>query len=157
MAFCGFFPYENPKYSCIVLLRNANMGAGASSGVVLKNIARKMYAIGLLGNAPDYHVASKDKDVKNYPTLYASMNDLAYNNINRFLAVGQPHRYARPSAVSKGVPNVVGLNIREAIKILEDAGLSVMFTGAGMVTGQSLSAGSTYTRGQSINLTLRNY
>ncbi len=157
LAFCGFFPYDKPKYSCIVLLRNANMGAGASSGVVLKNIARKMYAIGLLGNAPDYRAAAKDESLKNYPTLYASMNDQAYANIDHFLGGSKPHRYARPTAVSKGVPNVVGLNIREAIKTLEDAGLSVVFTGSGMVTGQSLSAGSSYSRGQSINLTLRNY
>ena len=45
----------------------------------------------------------------------------------------------------------------EAIKILEDAGLNVSFTGSGMVTGQSLAAGSHYARGQRINLRLRNY
>ena len=67
------------------------------------------------------------------------------------------HQYARPPKAEKGVPNVLGLDIREAIKMLEDAGLTVHFTGAGMVTGQSLSAGSTYTRGQRIDLRLRNH
>jgi len=157
LAFCGFFPFDKPKYSCIVLMKNANVGAGASSGVVLKNIARKMYAIGLLGDAPDISTIDKDKEVKDFPTLYASMNDRAFESINRHLDVNKPHRYARPPLVTKGVPNVMGLNIREAVQILEDAGLSVSFTGTGMVTSQSVAAGSAITRGQSIQLTLRNY
>jgi cell division protein FtsI (penicillin-binding protein 3) len=136
----------------------ADRGAGASSGMVLKNIAVKMYARGLLGAAPSYAtVSEKDqKDIKNYPTLYASMGDHAYNNINHRLNIKKSHRFARPKAVDKGVPNVVGLNIREAIKLLEDAGLVVNFTGSGMVTSQSLSAGSQFARGQRIYLRLRN-
>jgi cell division protein FtsI (penicillin-binding protein 3) len=158
LAFCGFFPYDKPKYSCIVLMLGADRGAGASSGMVLKNIAVKMYARGLLGAAPSYAtVSEKDqKDIKNYPTLYASMGDQAYNNINHRLNIKKSHRFARPKAVDKGVPNVVGLNIREAIKLLEDAGLVVNFTGSGMVTSQSLSAGSQFARGQRIYLRLRN-
>lgn len=162
LAFCGFFPYDKPKYSCIVLMLGADRGAGACSGMVLKNIARKMYARGLLGLTPDYATDNnkgkkdKNKDVKNYPTLFASMNDNATKTIKKSLGVKNTHRYARPAKVEKGVPDVVGLNIREAIKLLEDAGLIVNFTGSGMVTGQSLSAGSQYARGQHIQLRLRN-
>ncbi len=154
LAFCGFFPYEHPKYSCIVLMLGADRGAGASSGMVMKNIALKMYAHGLLGETPNY--VEKPKDAKNYPTLYASMGDYVSNNIKRGLGIQAPHTYVRPKQVEKGVPNVIGLSVREAIKILEDAGLSVSFTGSGMVTGQSLAAGSHYARGQRINLRLRN-
>ena len=158
LAFCGFFPYDKPKYSCIVLMLGADRGAGASSGMVLKNIALKMYARGLLGTPPDYASDSdkNKKEVKNYPTLFASMNDNAAKSLKKGLGVKNTHRYARPAKVEKGVPDVVGLNIREAIKVLEDAGLIVNFTGSGMVTGQSLSAGSQYARGQRIQLRLRN-
>ena len=154
LAFCGFFPFENPKYSCIVLMMNANVGAGASSGLTMKNIALKMYAHGLLGETPNYAV--KPKEAKDYPTLFASMGDYAANNIRRGLGVQAPHSYARPKRVEKGVPDVVGLNVREAIRMLEDAGLNVTFTGSGYVAGQSLAAGSSYARGQRINLRLRN-
>ena len=158
LAFCGFFPYDKPKYSCIVLMLGADRGAGACSGMVLKNIALKMYARGLLGSMPNYTESSKDntKETKNYPTLFASMADNKANNIKRGLGIENPHVYARPQRIEKGVPNVVGLNVREAIKLLEDAGLSVNFTGSGMVTGQSLAAGSEFARGQRINLRLRN-
>ena len=83
------------------------------------------------------------------------MNDQAYNNVKRYLNMGSPHHYKRPPLLAQGVPNVIGLNIREAIKMLEDAGLSVSFSGSGMVVGQSLPAGSKFDRGQHINLTLR--
>ena len=158
LAFCGFFPYDKPKYSCIVLMLGADRGAGACSGMVLKNIALKMYARGLLGSMPDYTETVKDqpKDGKSYPTLFASMADNKANNIRRGLGIEKPHTYARPQRIEKGVPNVIGLNVREAIKMLEDAGLNVSFTGSGMVTGQSLAAGSQYARGQRINLRLRN-
>ena len=156
LAFCGFFPYDKPKYSCIVLMLGADRGAGACSGMVLKNIARKMYARGLLGSAPDYATDVKKKNLKAYPTLFASTNDYAANNIAKGLGVKISHRYARPARIEKGVPDVVGLNIREAIKVLEDAGLIVNFTGSGMVTSQSLSAGTQYARGQRIQLRLRN-
>ena len=154
LAFCGFFPYEHPKYSCIVLMLGADRGAGASSGMVMKNIALKMYAHGLLGEIPNY--VEKPKDAKSYPTLFASMGDYVSNNIKRGLGIQAPHTYVRPKQVEKGVPNVIGLSVREAIKILEDAGLSVSFTGSGYVAGQSLAAGSHYARGQRINLRLRN-
>ena len=135
-------------------MMNADRGAGASSGMVLRNIAHKMYAHGLLGEM-QYHVEKAD-EAKNYPTLFASMGDNAANNIRRGLGLQAPHSYARPKRVEKGVPNVVGLNVREAIKMLEDAGLNVTFTGSGYVSGQSLAAGSEYARGQRINLRLRN-
>lgn len=156
LAFCGFFPYDKPKYSCIVLMLGADRGAGASSGVVVKNIARKMYARGLLGTASDFVTEADKKNAKPYPTVFASMSDRAINNINRGLNVKNSHRYERPKVVEKGVPNVIGLSIREAVKVLEDAGLIVNFTGSGMVTAQSLSAGSNYARGQRITLRLRN-
>ena len=156
LAFCGFFPYEKPKYSCIVLMLGADRGAGACSGMVLKNIALKMYARGLLDNMPSYATVGKDAD-KNYPTLYASMGNNKAAHIERGLGVRAPHRFERPAAVKQGVPKVIGLDIREAIKVLEDAGLTVSFSGAGMVTSQSLAAGSSYTRGQRITLQLRNH
>jgi len=164
LAFCGFFPYDKPKYSCIVLMLGADRGAGASSGMVLKNVACKMYARGMLGNKPDLYAEAKapkkdqnkGMETKHYATLYASMNDQGINNIKRGLNLQQAHRYARPAKVEKGVPSVIGLGIREAIKVLEDAGLTVGFTGSGMVTGQSLPAGSQFARGQRINLRLSN-
>lgn len=48
VSFCGFFPYENPKYTCIVVIREPKIGypsGGLMSGVVVKNIAERISAI----------------------------------------------------------------------------------------------------------------
>ena len=167
LAFCGFFPYEKPKYSCIVLMLGADRGAGASSGMVLKNVARKMYAHGLLGATSDFADSKqKDKDrdkkkaeaeeAKKPPTLFASMNNNKHARLQRDLGLKGSHRYSRPDKVESGVPMVIGLDIREAIRLLEGRGLKVNFTGSGMVVSQSLSPGSHYTRGERINLKLKN-
>ena len=67
------------------------------------------------------------------------------------------HDFSFNKSIKQGVPKVIGLDIREAIKVLEDAGLTVNFSGSGMVTSQSLAAGSHYARGQRITLRLRNH
>ncbi|MBR3101111.1 MAG: transpeptidase family protein [Muribaculaceae bacterium] len=156
LAFCGFFPYEKPRYSCIVLMLGANRGAGASSGMVMRNVARKMYARGFLGGAPSYQQAGTEaKEVaQNFATLYASTNKKTNNNVKKGLSMNKATVFKTPEAMKQGVPNVRGLRIRDAIARLENAGLCVRFNGAGYVVEQSLAAGTPFTRGQVINLRL---
>ncbi|MBQ6570421.1 MAG: penicillin-binding protein 2 [Clostridia bacterium] len=40
-GYAGFFPYENPKYVCVVLVENGK-GGGVSAGPVFREIAEKM-------------------------------------------------------------------------------------------------------------------
>ena len=72
LAFCGFFPAENPKYSCIVLVCNPKQnafGAASTSGQVLRNVALKLYSRGMLDNSSDYRAEQPKTDP---PTLYAT-------------------------------------------------------------------------------------
>lgn len=154
-AFCGFFPYAAPKYSCIVLMKGANRGAAACSGMVLKNIALRLYARGMLGNVSNF-VAETDsqgnkiKAVGETPVLYSNAEqvkkELNISNYGVFRGQQQP---------KNGVPNVRGKSVREAIAILEANGLNVRFNGSGHVVAQSLPAGSQFKRGDNITLTLR--
>ena len=52
------------------------------------------------------------------------------------------------------VPDVRGMGASDAIFILENAGLKVKITGVGKVTGQSLSPGTKFSKGSSVQLTL---
>lgn len=158
LAFCGFFPYDKPKYSCIVLMLGANRGAGASSGMVLKNVALKMYARGLLGDAPNYAVTidKEGKAIAKSPsqaTLFASTSPTHNSFVRKGLAIPNAKSFKRTSTTS-GVPNVRGLAVRDAIALLENMGLCVRFSGNGYVVGQSLAAGSSFVRGQAITLSL---
>lgn len=156
LAFCGFFPYENPKYSCIVLMLGANRGAAASSGMVLKNVALRMYARGLLDNKPDYR-AQQPAAGDNRPTLHASLDDDTYKNVGRALGVKQTRHIVKPAAAAAGtMPNVAGLSAREAISAIEGAGMVVRVKGYGRVRSQSIAAGSSVKPGQVVILQLAN-
>lgn len=161
LAFCGFFPYKAPKYSCIVLMRGANRGAAASSGMVLKNIAAKMYARGLLGpndNLDDSSTPKRDMSGKTpyekQPVLYSLASPSVVGSLKSFIGTEQAKIYARPAMRSSGVPDVSGMTIREAVYCLEKVGLNVRFNGWGRVVGQSLPAGTSFNRGAVITLTL---
>lgn len=165
LAFCGFFPYENPKYSCMVLMLGANVGAGASSGMVLRNVAKKMYARGWLGFDNNYahketvtdakHPEKEKKEVAP-PTFYATTDPKRNSYVKRSIGARQSKVIKTPAKPVKGkVPDVKGLSLRDAINRLEAAGLNVNFTGVGYVAAQSLPPGSSYNRGTAITLTLQ--
>lgn len=164
LAFCGFFPYENPKYSCMVLMLGANVGAGASSGMVLRSIAKKMYARGWLGFDNNYAHTETVTDAKkkepkkaevSAPTFFATANPSRNVRVKKSIGASRSKVIKSPSAVKNGVPDVRGLSLREAINRLEAAGLNVTFTGAGYVVNQSLSPGTSFNRGTAITLALR--
>ncbi len=155
LAFCGFFPYENPQYSCIVLMLGANRGAGASSGVVLKNVAEKMYARGLLGNESDYRAESGSGNTKTGPVVFSTSSE----QVSRFkseLGAKYVKMYKVPEQTAKHtVPDVKGLSVRDAVKRLEDAGVAVRFSGKGYVYSQSIAPGTPTRKNQVIELQLR--
>ncbi len=154
LAFCGFFPYENPKYSCMVLMLGANRGAAASSGLVLKNIALRMYARGMLNNKPDY----RGNDLSdNRPTLHAMMDGDAYKRLGRVLGVRQTRHIVNPTEEAKGsVPNVTGLSVRDAVRSIEDVGMVARVKGHGRVKSQSVAPGTPIKRGSVVVLELVN-
>lgn len=155
LAFCGFFPAENPKYSCIVLTANPKqnaLGAASTSGRVLKNIAMKLYSRGMLGNSSDYH---SEKPAEDAPTLYATVSESKAKRVHKELPTGKKKKtIAQPQAASKGIPNVVGYGLRDAIATLEKAGYEVEFSGAGYVTTQRPGGGSVLAQGNKVHLTL---
>ncbi len=152
LAFCGFFPAEAPKYSCIVLTaapkQNA-MGAASTSGEVLKNVAVKMYSRGMLGSSADFRTGANC-----VPTLYASINPDNASVVSRELKTGGKQVLRNPAAVRSGVPDVHGYGLRDAILALERRGYNVAFSGSGYVAGQNPSPGSTVKTGTTVSLKL---
>ena len=65
-------------------------------------------------------------------------------------------RYVNLNNVTPGiVPDVQGMGAADALYMLENAGLRVNISGHGKVTSQSLVAGSSFTKGQTISITLK--
>lgn len=148
LAFCGFFPADNPKYSCMVLTFHPtkNMfGAPSTSGEVLKNVALKMYSRGLLDNYSNF--AEEGKSSKSSPRLNAAPVD--YAALAKELGPNiKPIPYKLPDAKSseqksgKQPPSVKQLGLREAVVKLEGAGYEVTFKGSGRVVAQTLIPGT---------------
>ncbi len=157
VTFCGFFPYENPKYTCIVVIndpRGALRGPAVSAGMVLKNVALKLFARGKLSDDPDF-TPSEQKDT---PTVYASFNNDRNSTLHTSLRLGNTRKISSPSKDTEEnqVPDVRGVSIREALTTLEEHGYAVKFSGVGYVEHQEPLAGAVVPRGSTVRLTLRN-
>ena len=158
LAFCGFFPTENPQYSCIVLTchpRQNAFGAASTSGEVLKNIALKLYSRGLLGNSSDFTSNPTDPE-RAMATLFAAPDDSREAAISKSLNLGPRHTVIRrPTETPQGsVPDVRGYGLRDAVAALERRGYSVRFKGSGYVSSQNPSAGAKVPHGTAISLSL---
>lgn len=155
LSFCGFFPYENPKYSCIVVMEGANCGAARSSGTVLKNVALKLYSLGMLNNVSDFYASEQKSTTR--PTFFATAADRSNNSkLVANAGIKELKRFRSPRNVTDGeVPEVIGLGAREAISRLEAAGLKVKLHGYGYVARQSVRAGTKAEKGTLVELTLR--
>lgn len=134
-SFAGFFPAQNPLYSCIVVVHDPNTSKGyygaTVAAPVFKKIAQKMYA-----SAPVY------KEVQNtVPTLQAL--DTAYEGF-----------YESTTKAVKTIPDVRGMVGMDAVSLLENLGLKVTFSGVGTVKTQSLRRGQILVKGQKIKLKL---
>ncbi len=155
LAFCGFFPADNPQYSCMVLTfypKRNMFGAASTSGQVMRNIALKMYSRGLLGETPDY---AQGNTGTQRPMLYASNSADRHPAVRKAAGVASELHPAAPRKMPEGtVPSVAGLGLREAVTTLESAGYEVAFTGSGFVRSQTPAAGEPARKGSLVNLSL---
>ncbi len=153
LAFCGFFPSDAPKYSCVVLMSHANAGAARSSGMVMMNIALKMYARGMLGNVSDYRA---EADNRSTPATFMAVNSEAEAELKSDLGIPSVRHFKRVQEAPGHVPSVIGMGLRQALRTLEVAGLNVSgFSGNGYVYRQSIAPGSKYNKGEKITLQLK--
>lgn len=151
-AFCGFFPYDNPKYSCIALiLAPGGNSANRTSGQVLKRVALKLYSRGMLNTK----ISFTGEKANTPPTLAASTLKNV-NTLSSGLGIKNSRQLKRPENKPEGsVPDVKGYEPRSAINILEKAGYNARINGNGRVVGQSVAPGTRAPKGTPVLLTLK--
>lgn len=169
VSFCGYFPSDNPKYTCFVGIRRpqGSPSGGLMPGAVFKNIAEGIYSKNLVSTPVS---AQKDTIHSLTPTIKnGSLKNtekvldrlkMGYNTSNKGV------EWIKASSSDSGivlhenntqqnlVPNVVGMGARDAVYLLENAGLKVKLTGAGKVTQQSIPSGSRVVRGSTVTIEL---
>lgn len=132
-SFTGYFPAENPKYSCIVVIHKPKAQTGYYgadvSGPVFKDIAQKIYT----------SKSEIDKIDNKTPRFKSIEND--YNTY-----------FTLSNKEIDSIPNVKGMPGMDAISLLENLGLKVSYAGNGKVVGQSINAGEKIIKGSTIIL-----
>lgn len=158
LTFCGYFPADKPRYSCIVLTCAPKvnwLGAASTSGQIMRNIAMKMYSRGMLGDNSDYHAEEPHGDV---PRLAAGIDsDRRQELRDAFGISGQLRVLRSPSGETRmgHVPSVMGMDLRSAIATLESAGYNVGHTGSGCVVASVPAGGTPAKPGTRVVLTLK--
>lgn len=158
-SFAGYFPAEDPKYSCIVLVNNPTQNGyygGVVAGKVFREIADRCMATDIQLMA---HITSTEHDasISSLPVFQAGyardmqqvMKHVGLQHKNHsdsewaILIPDEDQVALENRSLENGlVPNVVGMGIRDAIFILENRGMSVKVNGFGRVREQSVPAGS---------------
>jgi len=167
-SFAGFFPSENPKYSCIVVIDNPKKYRIYGSDVaapVFKEIADKIFI-----SDEKYFQEIKKEDFKfTFPQIRVGYKeDLVFlsNNLSLSNHSKSDGKWVRTKLIDNSiywesinskihlVPNVVGMTLKDAIYILESRGLNVTFSGKGRVRKQDISPGKLIKRYKSISISL---
>jgi cell division protein FtsI (penicillin-binding protein 3) len=169
-SFVGFFPADDPLYSCIVVIGGPQglfTTGGAVSAPVFRTMADKIITSNIKGNK----AINKDSTIANKPLPFLKGTKEEVNEFNKRFNVKfdfkEDWEYAFVKSDSFGkigigkidiedatVPSVRGMLLDDAVYVLENKGLKVSFIGKGKVAGQSIPAGSQIIKGSSIQLVL---
>ena len=170
-TFVGYFPADDPKYSCIIVVSNPRgkkYYGGSVSGPVFKEIAEKVYAtrLGVTDEVGGYEAdcnAFTSASMVYFDDFlnYCNNENVAFvDNVqdNKWVSVEQTDDNVFVNAVEmeeNKVPDVKGMNITDAVYVLESMGWKVKFEGYGKVKSQSVKAGTELRKGSVINLVLK--
>ncbi|MCL1944004.1 MAG: transpeptidase family protein [Candidatus Azobacteroides sp.] len=168
VSFCGYFPADDPKYTCLVMLCgvDGNLSAGATAGIVFKNIAEQIYVAHMklpVAAAKDtLHVLTpviKKGNLRDTKEVLSILNLSFHDNAGSAewmkQSEGQNNIYLDYMTLPKNViPDVTGMGAKDAVYVMEKIGLRVKLSGLGKVTRQSLLPGSGFQKGQLITIQL---
>ncbi len=133
VSFCGYFPSEDPKYSCIVCIVKDGLPAsgGGQCGPVFSQISQYVMAQGATRRASELADSTSV-----FTPSYKDTRDKASD--------------CSPDQV----PDVIGMGAKDAVFVLKRRGMKVSLHGTGSVKEQSVKPGTKITKGMSVKLTL---
>ena len=167
-SFAGYFPADRPRYSCIVVVRNKPHAkkyyGGQVAGPVFREIADRLQAMDL--ESQPFHVPERRADSSTFAwsgwrddfrRLGVHMGIAGLDSSRKGpwarLATEDRRPVMRSLATSPNLmPSVQGMGLRDAVYLLENMKLKVVPSGRGKVRSQSIEAGATVERGQTVFL-----
>ena len=167
-SFAVYFPADNPRYSCVVVIKNkphAKTYYGSLvAGPVFREVADKIYALDV--SAQPWYAATQSADSGAYRWVGSGKHFEVLQNRLGLTALDSagksawsvvtkenngPVRRSMPISNSQ-MPSVEGMGLRDAIYLLENLRLNVVPVGSGRVKKQSLAPGTPILKGQTITL-----
>ncbi len=172
LSFAGYFPADNPRYSCIVCLKKSGLPAsgGGMSGVVFHHIAEGVMAQNLKLSVEDARDTTSRfiPDVKNGNVMAAdyvlghlgvktNVNwDGSYANGNPVWGTAVPQaknvQLTQISTQRNIIPDLTGMGARDAVYLLESRGVKAIIKGRGKVKSQSIYSGTSIKQGMACEL-----
>lgn len=172
----GYFPADNPKYSCIVAIKTyygrgnyVNYYGAGLAGPVFKAVSDRIYSshtewqkpvrenIGERSRAPIEIKGGEGEQIKRVAGKLG-IELQRDGRLRGWTSTRADSAVVHTAAldIDEGVvPSVRGMGLKDAVFLLESAGLRVSFVGKGKVVGQSIAEGTKASKGQTIALTLR--
>ncbi len=169
-SFAGYFPADDPQYTCVVVIRNkphaAKFYGGSVAGPVFREVADKLYAMAVKkprqiagAGGLDSMMAMKGGKGSEWKSVAAALGlpysgNLTSSNWVMADVKGNKLAFEPVKQQSGTVPDVKGMGLKDALYLLENAGLRVVIRGAGKVANQSLAGGTQIGKEQTIIIEL---
>lgn len=153
LSFCGYFPSDNPQYTCIVCIKKMGLPAsgGLMSGGIFHHISEGVMAKSLKLSVTD----ARDSISVLVPSVLKGDNNAA-GYVLRQLGVNTSKVPMASVDVKAGkMPDVTGMGARDAVYQLERLGVKVKLSGKGGVARQSIAPGTALQGGMSCVLELK--
>ena len=168
-SFAGYFPAEQPRYSCIVVIDNPKGYKIYGSDVaapVFKEVADKIYALDLEMHDP---YANGPEITGIFPVIQAGESEDLKSICNEFGVsnhASDDSKWVKAKIANNAiawknvdprkntVPDVRGMTLRDALYLLENSSLKVTYSGSGRVKEQSLLPGSSIKNVNTIKIKL---
>ncbi len=157
VSFCGYFPAEDPQYTCMVAIRLVHglASGGGQAGPVFKNIAESIYASAVTNDISKYtdslavhtpyiRQGNIDAAKKVLTGLKIPFNAPAMTNgeIGGIEVSDNNITFTIAQNDYDHLPNLVGMGLRDAVYEIERRGMKARAIGMGTVRRQSVEAGS---------------
>lgn len=172
ISFCGFFPAEAPKYTCLVCIQKKGLPAsgGGHCGPVFKEVAQVAMATGMNYRSPDMAADSTSVRIPdmrngNLQETVSSLQAVGIRTSGVTNGASNPlwgtceqtasGLALTPQTTEKGkMPDLTGMGAKDAVYALQSAGLKAGISGAGRVVRQSIAPGTAVSKGTKVTLTL---
>ena len=152
LSFCGYFPSDDPQYTCIVCIKKSGLPAsgGLMSGGIFHNISEGVMAKRLKLDVEDA------RDSTSSPVPDVKLGDMAAADyVLGHLGVARNEVPLQKSVVDENcMPSTIGMGARDAVYAVEQQGLKARLHGTGQVVRQSIAPGTAIKPGMTCELEL---